>query len=93
VAFGELAKYTLQLNGKNGLATLRDNIGSQINIDTQKRLIEVIHPSTNSIILSDVAIIHNAPFHIFNGNMTCNGNIFATGTIIDVAGNTNHHSH
>jgi hypothetical protein len=26
-ANGELAKYTLQLNGKNGLATLRDNIG------------------------------------------------------------------
>lgn len=92
-ANGELATYTFQLNGKDGLATLRDNIGSQINIDTQKRLIEVIHPSTNSIILSDVAIAHNAPIHIFNGNMTCNGNIFATGTIIDVAGNTNHHGH
>ena len=92
-ANGELTQYTFQLNGGEGLATLRDNIGSQINIDTQKRLIEVIHPSTNSIILSDVAIIHNAPIHIFNGNMTCNGNIFATGTIIDVAGNTNHHGH
>lgn len=35
----------------------------------------------------------NCPTLTLNGNLEVNGNIHATGTIIDDAGNTNHHSH
>ena len=92
-ANGELTTYTFQLNGKDGLATLRDDTGNQFNIDTKKRLIEIKHSSNTSIVMSDDLNTHSAPRHIINGDVYCNGSIYATGVIIDDSGNTNHHGH
>lgn len=92
-ANGELTQYTFQLNGGEGLATLRDSANNQININTASNKIESIHSSGDFIMLEGGTNTHKSGQHIFIGDILCIGSIFATGVIIDQRGNTNHHKH
>jgi phage gp45-like len=44
-------------------------------------------------VTAGVKVVVSAPDIVINGNVEVNGSIHATGSIIDGAGNTNHHSH
>ena len=93
-ANGEYASYIFQLNGKVGTATLVDDLGNEIVMDTSQDTIELNHHKGNSIKLNnDNTNVYVAKEHIFKGNIAVFGKIFATRTIIDVEGNTNHHVH
>lgn len=46
-----------------------------------------------TFIIDAPKVVINAPEVVINGNLQVNGNINASGSIIDAAGNTNHHSH
>lgn len=58
--------------------------GTIISYDTSNSTIEILSPKLIYIVCNEVRI---------KGNLEVEGNIHATGTIIDDSGNTNHHSH
>ena len=93
MANGEIAQYTIQLNPGEGLATIRDSIGNEFNINSARNKVECNHSSGDFISLEGGMTIYKSGAHHFIGNIVCTGSIYATGVIIDAQGNTNHHGH
>ena len=97
---GEPCRYDLKIDTKNGIVTLKDDIGNSIELRSTEGTLETT--TTSIVIVNTQQFIVNAseltqfntPLFIMNGtHHEVIGDIHATETIIDDLGNTNHHSH
>lgn len=98
---GEVTKYQIEINGKEGFIQIKDYEGQEIKLITkEEKIISKNKTGTYAEIKKDTAkvfaetsITLDTPTLIVTGNIQCKGSINAAGSIIDAGGNTNHHGH
>lgn len=104
----EYTEYDIDIDTKNGILYITDKKGNIIKLNSKEdkilvntnndvtintaKTINIITGTTVNIVAGN-SINITAPNIVMNGDITTNGNINASGAIIDQGGNTNHHSH
>jgi len=96
---GEPTDYDITVNTREGVVTVVDQLGNQIELDSvagklTATIREDIELNTKRMVVnaSDSVTI-NTPITTLTGNLRVNQNISASGSIIDGGGNTPNHSH
>jgi phage baseplate assembly protein V len=77
---------------EEGEVVLHDWRGQVVHLRADGILVETTRPEGVTVRVVADAVTITAPVTV-NGDVQVNGSINATGTIIDAAGNTNHHTH
>lgn len=99
---GEPYIYDIQLNTKDGILIICDDVGNYISLNSAEKKIELKNSDSSwvdidkkNIVISatDSITLKTSHLKVESPTSDFTGNINAAGSIIDGAGNTNHHVH